>query len=88
MIEGRIEIKADDLSQKIVEVLDVERKVDVVKGQMGYDLHRIYPTPDGLHIHFERVLNFDFRSVCMTKSSQVMIILLATILSVIRSLNK
>ena len=30
MIEGRIEIKADDLSQKIVEVLDVEGKVDVV----------------------------------------------------------
>ena len=30
VIERRIEIKADDLCQKIVEVLDVERKVDVV----------------------------------------------------------
>ena len=64
MIEGRIEIKADDLSQKIVEVLDVERKVDVVKGQMGYNLHRIYPTPDGLHIHFEGSRYYEIHERC------------------------
>ena len=53
MIEGRIEIKADNLSQEIVEVLNIERKVDIIQRQMGYDLHCIDTAPDCLHVHLQ-----------------------------------
>ena len=53
MIKGREQVKADNLRQRVVERLGIERKVDVVKRQVSNDLDGVDSTPNGLHVELE-----------------------------------